>query len=212
MHLNHHLQSTFPYPKPIIPKKKTFTKTCLIVSNLKSIIAKVASLFRASPKKLTGLYRLLEELIKWRNDKLGHGALSFEIDKIFKDDLANYIKQLNQQLANYQDIWDVMLLQDANGQILQGWQTIRLRHEQQIVGQHVEENLALELSLDGEFLSLSPWLMLKRCTVCQKQDVFFFDSRSARGKNKDRFEISFLDYLAGHKMSRPGHLEPQLAQ
>jgi len=39
--------------------------------------------------------------------------------------------------------------------------------------------------------------------------MFFFDSRKT-GKG-DKHQIFFLDYLAGHKMSRPGHLEPELA-
>ncbi|KHD05057.1 hypothetical protein PN36_15130 [Candidatus Thiomargarita nelsonii] len=176
-----------------------------------SPIANVGSLFRSSPKKVTGLYDLLKKLIKWRNDKLGHGALGLEIDEDFKKDLADYVNQLNQQLAHYQDIWDGMLLQDANGQNLQGWQTIRQRHELQVPGAHVEQNVALQLNLGEKTLLLSPWLTLKRCTVCQKQDVFFFDSRRQTGKKKDRYEIYFLDYLAAHKMSRPGHLEPQLA-
>jgi hypothetical protein len=138
-----------------------------------SKVSKVAGLFRTP--KITPLYKLLDQLIIWRNDKFGHGALGLEIDKPFKDELAYYVKQLNTLLDDYQDIWDDMPLQDINGQILQGWQSIR--------HQGLEEDIALQLRLGKQqTLSLSPWITLKRCTVCHQQHVFFFQSRDLKGK------------------------------
>ncbi|MCP4702848.1 MAG: hypothetical protein GY862_39205, partial [Gammaproteobacteria bacterium] len=143
-------------------------------------LGKIACLFRNPKGKITPVYNLLKDLNEWRNNEIGHGALRLDV-KEFQPELEKHIREINAVLKEYQDMWDGTQLVTESGDALQGWQTIRHRHDMQDTAPHPEE--ALRISLQGlghrgrTALMLSPLLTLKRCTVCAKQDIFFFDSR-----------------------------------
>jgi tetratricopeptide (TPR) repeat protein len=171
----------------------------------------VAGVFRDRQGKPSRTARLLEDLIEWRNAEFGHGALKLDVDG-FRGDLEKFVQELNHALGEQVEsgIWDgveLCISGETECSIL-GWESIRKRHEESVPGPHLSEDLGVELHAHERILTLSPLLTVKRCTVCRKNDVFFFDSRRVASKG-DHFY--FLDYLAGHRMSRPGHHELSLA-
>lgn len=175
------------------------------------LLPRLAGLFRGGKGKPTKAYNLLLALNNWRNEQIAHGALRLDVEG-FLNDLGIYLKELNTILRaqHKEGFWSGVALHVAGepGDPLKGWRSIRERHSMEVPGPHTLEDVNLELHADGRILGLSPLLMVKRCSVCSKRDVFFFDSRKASGRSD---QYHFLDYLAGHGMSRPGHLEPQLA-
>lgn len=97
--------------------------------------------------------------------------------------------------------------QDAESPPLIGWRTIRHRHLGADAAHHVETEAPLFLDAAGRTLRLAPLLALRRCTVCGKQDVFFYDSRSDHEAGSG---FVFIDYLTGHRMAAPRHQVPDL--
>ena len=173
------------------------------------LMTRLAGWLRTPKGDATEVNKLLGKLNKWRNEEIGHGALKLRLSE-FTGELGSHTQKLNHVLENTKELWNGVVFQTERGEAIpKGWQGIRERHEGQEAKPHPEERLSLILTHDGRSLSLSPYMMLRRCTVCRKQDIFLFDSRKSKGKKVDLY---FLDYLAGHKMGRPGHLEPELAE
>ncbi len=177
------------------------------------VLPEVARVFRKSASRTTPAYRALKELIPLRNQTIGHGAFNPDM-AAYRRDLSTWVPRVNDEvLAAIQEagVWEGVSLRvhEEPDTVLIGAGSIRERHDLQEPGPHLPVDREVELVRDDRALSLSPLLAVKCCTVCRKADVFFFDSRQS-GEARERF--FFLDYLAGHKMSRPGHLEPGLAK
>ncbi|OUD13060.1 hypothetical protein [Thioflexithrix psekupsensis] len=178
-------------------------------------IASLAQWFRQLPNnsqvkagRETTLQKLLKDLIQWRNETVGHGALRLHVEDYFPE-LKNHIIHLNDALKNLPTIWQTAQLYSFTSEILHGAACLQTRHADQDDHPHQDETLDLFWQLaTGEKLLLSPLLALRRCTVCGKQDVFFFDGRDGK---ENKYKLAFLDYFAGHKMMRAGHYAPELA-
>ena len=175
------------------------------------LLPEVAGLFRQACTKQapTTLSDFLKELTEWRNEELGHGAFRLDIDS-FRLDLQRLISTLNELLADASvaGVWNAIHFSvgSAPGEILRGHRSIRDRHERDDVQPHEMSIEPLFVVRDDRALDLSPYLSVRRCTVCHRQDVFFFNSLKTNSSNR----YFFLDYLAGHQMSRPGHQEELL--
>ena len=177
------------------------------------LLPDVATLFRQPGKKprQTALAAFLREMINWRNEELGHGAFRLNTDE-FRDDLQQHIGRLNELLENddVRQVWnDAVFSIGPNGDgVLHGHQSIRERHQRQIPDDHQSVLESLLVSRGERTLDLSPYLVVRRCTVCRQQDVFLFNSVKRDRSNR----YYFLDYLNGHQISRPGHQEADLEQ
>lgn len=176
------------------------------------LVGGLARLFRTRGRgkpKQTALTQNLRESIGWRNDVLGHGALRLKVSR-YLGELEGLLLGLNCALEteSVRGVWKEARLMTSDGTTLHGWSEIRRFHESE-QDRHHELDVGLCLDWEGRQLELLPLLGLRRCRVCDKQDVFFFDHRRGEA-NKCR--LYFLDYLAGHRMQCPGHLEPELAQ
>lgn len=175
-------------------------------------LPEMAGFFRNENGSPTKLYKLLDELNQWRNEEFGHGALKLDL-KGFKQDLSRYVKRLNTvlKILDHGKSWTEvsLFITDLSQELpIRGWQTIRQRHQNCPPGHELSDDKEVELRKNnGQKLSLFPFLAVKCCTVCCKNDIFTFDSRK-RLTSSDQFH--FLDYLAGHKIKRPAHLELSL--
>jgi hypothetical protein len=168
-------------------------------------IKAIAAAFRTESGRATPLYRFLAEMIPWRNSEIGHGAFRLDVSE-FLDDLKQHIDTLHSILEPITRVWGDTLLVKADGSPMHGWQAIRSWHDGS-AGAHAEAIAPLYLQSGPDKLDLAPLIALRHCSVCGKQDVFLFDARDGRRKPG---KLYFLDYLAGHKMARPGHVEPRL--
>lgn len=167
-------------------------------------------LFVTAKDKATDWLKTLNTLVTWRNDVFEHGA--FRLNPAdFTDELRCYVGVINQALAEQATagVWDNARLRSEGPDAIEltGWQIIRHRHPSAAVT-HVEVEMPLVLDVGDRRLRLAPLLALRRCTLCSKQDVFFYDSRAGRGRESG---FIFIDYLAGHRMSAPRHRVPDLA-
>ncbi len=165
---------------------------------------------RARNPSETGVNSFLRQMVRWRNDELGHGAFRLDIPD-FLNDVESLVKTLLDHLQAAGNPWKDLVLSASGEQTpLMGWSCLRNRRE---VADPLHNFGVIDLELissqaDATRLRLSPWLRLRRCQVCGKHDSFFFDSR-VRTDNVVR--LHFLDYLSGHKMALPRHFEPELA-
>ncbi len=166
--------------------------------------------------KQTPLIKLLDELVEWRNEQLGHGAMGVDHDALW-DDLLPRIESLNLALAEAAtaDPWGEARFHLDAGETLHGHESILKRHQSD-GGQHETQMVGLRFSRrdpsgGDRSIDLSPYVAARRCSVCSKLDVFFFNSFT-RGKSDSTSRFAFLDYLAGHATSRPGFQEASLLQ
>jgi tetratricopeptide (TPR) repeat protein len=170
--------------------------------------AGLAGIFRqtSGKHKANRTYHLIREIIQWRNEELGHGALRLNVGE-FQPELESFVTRLNAVFQEHEDqgLWSGLTLRinEPEPAVLHGAASIRARHENAVPGPHITEDADVALAGRDRTLVLAPFLTVKRCRVCRKMDLFFFDSKKA-----DHFY--FLDYLAGHRMARPGHLENRL--
>ena len=145
----------------------------------------------------------LGHLVTWRNETLGHGA--FRLDPMeYLEELTVELATINRHLAAQvaQGVWADVVLRGEDEPLLVGWQAIRRWHEGPAGAAHHEREAPLWLEKAGQALRLTPLVMLRRCTVCARQDVFLYDSLSGR-QPSDGFTL--LDYLRGHRLSLPAH-------
>lgn len=174
------------------------------------VAPEIAGIFRQTKgkKRPSNAYELIREIVVWRNEELGHGAFRLQPEE-FEKDLEEFITRINEVFSEHseQGVWTngVLRLNDEASVELRGAESIRKRHEEEKLGEHDLLAVEVDLACNEKLLKLSPFLSVKRCKVCRKMDVFFFDSF----KDKQFF---FLDYLAGHRMSRPRFLEASLAE
>ncbi|MFO1419572.1 MAG: SAM domain-containing protein [Candidatus Competibacteraceae bacterium] len=149
----------------------------------------------------------LARLVNWRNDQLGHGA--FRLDPAeYLDELRDHLAAINQALAAQRDLWNgVKLRGDApHGPDLTGWRAIRHWHAGG-AGEHRNQQAPVLLERGERALHLGPLVTLRRCAVCNKQDVFLYDSLAGRSLD-DGFKL--LDYLTGHRLGLPIHRAEEL--
>lgn len=171
----------------------------------------VARLFRksAGKGKDTKLAEFLKEITGWRNRTLGHGAFRLELHE-FSSELKSHVESLNANLfiACEQNIWHSSSLVAGDGLSLIGAESIRERHKDKHT-LHQDERLLLSMKGKDGDLVLAPYLQLRRCNVCDSQDVFFFDWRRITEKEgRDRY--GFIDYLAGHGVDAKWYQERDL--
>ena len=154
--------------------------------------------------------KTLCKLVEWRNAALGHGAFRLDPQEYLAE-LEKWLGDLNRHLAEQVErgLWAGAVLRGEAGSPpdLSGWRAIRHWHEH-LAGEHTERETPLILERGGRVLRLAPLVALRRCTVCDQQDVFLYDSRGGRGLN-DGFKL--LDYLAGHGLTLPPHRAGELA-
>jgi tetratricopeptide (TPR) repeat protein len=161
----------------------------------------------------SGLYRALSEIVEFRNEAFGHGAFRTNLRE-FADDVTQLVRPLNQALRVPSAIntWSeiVLRMDGANGHELTGWQEVqKLREASSGDHQHQTRTIPLFVTKGTQELPLWPLIGFRICDRCGKFDVFFYDSRSAVS---DAADFILLDYLAGHRMKRKPHQEPDLTR
>jgi Flp pilus assembly protein TadD len=161
----------------------------------------------------TPLFKAISRILEFRNDAFGHGAFRLDLNEFVRD-VAGLLRPLNKALAEVADFWSEIVLRvdDPAGEPLRGWETIRSGAFRNVAGHDHEEHIkGLILTRSGQPpLHLWPLIGLRDCTApgCGKRDVFMYDSRSGSNEAAD---FILLDYLAGHRMRRKPHQEPELA-
>jgi len=136
---------------------------------------------------------LIEEIVnlyeenkipKWRNDKLGHGALAFDTDKTFQKDLENKLFQIKRHLENMEHIYSDMnfYLSVENREIC-------------LKGKNRARNIDfrsgdLYFEIDRDKNKLYPYVILN------DMNIYLFDSYSLKKET-----ISMLNYSDGKKYS-----------
>lgn len=159
----------------------------------------------------TPLYKAISRILEFRNDAFGHGAFRLDLNEFVRD-VAGLLRPLNKALAEVADAWAEIALtvDDPGGGALTGWEKIRALRST-ASHDHQERIKGLLLTRSGQPpLHLWPLIGLRDCTApgCGKRDVFMYDSRSGSNEAAD---FILLDYLAGHRMRRKPHQEPELA-
>lgn len=165
----------------------------------------------------TEVYMFLSDMVVWRNDEIGHGALSLDTKELWEDfDIK--LSTLHQLLSKDDPWLNVVLYgidkEDPNNSItLLGYDSIRARHQglkKQISRQHRLNELELfigYINTRDEYIrfSLSPYVQSHLCKDCGLQDIFMFDS--LKGKT-----FHHLDYLTGHRTTLELHESFRLKQ
>ena len=117
------------------------------------------------------------KITNWRNEKIGHGALSFDDDPEFVADIEGKIKAINQLLGSIKE--DLVTLQFS----LESGQSSKSLNGTDI------NNLASEGEIVSALVSLAPLIIFK------DQKVFLFDSFLTRSKVS-----MYVDYPTGKKI------------
>jgi tetratricopeptide (TPR) repeat protein len=164
------------------------------------VLPELAGLFRDSDGKVTLLAQWLSAMVRWRNEVLGHGA--------FDADDCSLIAKIETQVPSLLDAltpvmtdqpWsDTMLaVAEPANVVLRGWNSIRQYHQcTPTQARRVEPLPVLLTRRDRSPLALDPYLAVRRCLFCSRQEVFLFNSRNARKNGCDEF--FFLDYATSH--------------
>ena len=174
----------------------------------------------AKPKpKMTDALKLLDSMVSWRNDEIGHGALRLKTDDLW-DPFTEKLEKLHQVMLDSNPWQDTTLyiIDTKNTQPeakpLVGWQSIKQRHNQLTpieIDQHQTNTQDIYISYinsadpDSQTTTvpLSPYIQGHTCKDCSLQDIFIYDSH-----NQERFY--HLDYLSGHRIRLDGHQVPAL--
>jgi tetratricopeptide (TPR) repeat protein len=165
----------------------------------------IAGMFQvlASRKKdgeqQTNLFNRINRLTEWRNKNIGHGAFRLDVSDFLKD-IEEHLPKLHKALKEVSDVWGDLELRSEDGKTLTGADSIRNQHDASRNDAHAVSRLKLFLAKRGstDLFPLSPIVQLRRCSACQAQDVFLFDSRRIFRDTPGQDRYSFIDYLAGH--------------
>lgn len=167
------------------------------------LLPELADWFGAGDRNQAAWVAVLKKLVEWRNTNLGHGVFRLNPQE-YLPELIEAVGAINRQLAAQvaQGLWAEVRLCGAEAVTLTGWQAIRHWHDGPAGAAHLEQEAPLWLEKGGRTLQLAPLAMLRRCTVCARQDVFLYDSL---GGHSLRDGFTLLDYLSGHRLSLPIH-------
>ncbi|WP_251551399.1 hypothetical protein [Neobacillus muris] len=124
-----------------------------------------------------------EQIVKWRNDQLGHGALSFDADDDLRKDI---IKKLEAIKRYFEDTFE--LDQQINLYLKQGGNEYRLSGEEAM--DHIERDtsdISVRLN-DSLTVPLFPFILTS------ENSIYFFDTYFS---HKDKTMV--LDYTKGKK-------------
>ncbi|WP_230657585.1 hypothetical protein [Psychrobacter sp. I-STPA10] len=155
-------------------------------------------------------YRLLNDMVSWRNDEIGHGALRLQTQELWED-FAQRLEQLHRILID-NNPWKhtTLYTQDPDNldniiSPLIGSESIRQRHDkltpQSITAHHIsKQNLYLNFNDTKHNIDilLSPYIHIHTCRKCHLQDIFIYDSYGKQG-------FYHLDYLSGHRIRLAKH-------
>ncbi len=149
----------------------------------------------------------LADLVKWRNDQVGHGAFLLDPAE-YLTELRAHLGAINAALATQRDLWNGVVLRGdgPHGPDLIGWRAIRHWHTD-AAGAHQEQQAPVLLERGEHCLHLGPLVALRCCTVCGKQDVFQYDSLAGHSLDQG---FKLLDYLTGHRLGLPPHRAGEL--
>ena len=122
-------------------------------------------------------------IVNWRNDKIGHGALAFDADEQFQEDLADKLTVLRDHFQRCVGLYaqcTCYLLRNGQQQLLCGKAAA-----QQLCPSNED---ALVLRIGTADYPLSPFLLL------HNQGIYFFDHYQIKPQN-----AAVLNYVTGHK-------------
>ncbi|MDN3016854.1 hypothetical protein PH210_11670 [Paenibacillus sp. BSR1-1] len=124
-----------------------------------------------------------EKIVNWRNEQLGHGALSFDIDETFREDLINKLKAIK---IYFEETYE--LDQQINLYLKQGGNEYRLSGEEAMF--HIEKDTSdISVRLNDDLtVPLFPFIL------SSDNSIYFFDTHYS---NKDKTMV--LDYTKGKK-------------
>jgi hypothetical protein len=177
------------------PSFGDWVSTFFKLLNFKSISKLKVFPLISLPKEEKGYF---ENIVQWRNDVIGHGALSMVDDRAQQQEMEEKLGWLLKIIQRREQVYKGWSLCSPEKKIeFSGWKTIRALHDKESTTLHCEETAHIYIKDNNtDFnLLLSPFLRLQTCQICGYQDIFFFDQR--RGKR-----YYFLDYGYGHKNQR----------
>ncbi|WP_248885559.1 tetratricopeptide repeat protein [Acidithiobacillus acidisediminis] len=174
----------------------------------------IARLWR-SGKRQTVLGRVLEQMVRWRNETIGHGVRGSDLEPTMQG-LERFLgadgeNNLHRGLQAAGNIGEGLLLIDDRERALMGSQALHAPQQQQSVEHPLEpwQGLWLQRRSDGEKISLSPYLAVRRCEVCGRAETFHYDCLRPKKYLPD-FRV--LNYEQGHAFPVPLQVDSGLLE
>lgn len=148
----------------------TLKKTQSVHPKLRELLKKTVNMF------------FTYELVHWRNEKIGHGALAFDDDDEFKADMMRKLSMLKKYFEDTRHLTSTIYLYLKVGD-----------HLEQLSGkasllQLAELDGELLCKVDDEIIPLHPFILHRQ------QEVYFFDTYYPRKQ-----KAAILDYTQGKK-------------
>lgn len=134
-------------------------------------------------------------IVSWRNKTIGHGALGFDIDPDFQDDIQNQLTYISQHFNKFHDIYcSLQLIELIDGET----PTTNL-----LVGHtnHKLTGTSIWLEIVGKRINLAPFIRIVA------NSLYFFDSYDYSNRM-----LYILDYLLGKKTMLSNPLLAQMYQ
>lgn len=137
----------------------TLIKKCTFNQSIHILLTNIVDLYQK------------ESITSWRNEKIGHGALSFDVDRGFQVDMENKLHRISEHFQNMINIYtDISIYTMVNGCKID------------LIGNQYGENLQtvpteVYFKLPNQTpLCLTPYIIL------DQEGIFFFDSFYPRKK------------------------------
>lgn len=147
----------------------------------------VRPLYRAL-KDILGIYGS-ENVVRWRNTRIGHGAVAGDIMQ-YAQDFKRYTEAVNRHLGNCRDFYSNLKIclgeWRLEGNCLPDWQMEQASERQIPEGL---ENQSLEARYGELVFVLQPYIFVKG------QYIYFFDSM-----NSWRLVVDAMDYINGRRI------------
>ena len=149
------------------------------------------------------LQRHMNDIVSWRNEEIGHGALSMPNDVAMRRDIEEKLGWLKEVMEHCLETYSGYQLLSEN-LVFMGWQAIKSLHEDEGKIHREEVHPIFLKGNKGNRINLFPFVRLQTCSVCRYKDIFFFYSMKGRNHSV------FLDYAYGHKIKRSISMEKEL--
>jgi tetratricopeptide (TPR) repeat protein len=174
------------------------------------LFPEIANLWRTCNDKRTSLNILLSDhIVNWRNETIGHGVRGADLNPIMvglERFLGEGPKSIHAALSYFADLWEDVVLCNADGRLLMGADSILSEVPN---GHAFEQVLSVYLLRLGRKLDLRPWISARRCQVCGQFETYLYDSMQAR-RTIPNFRL--VNYDTGHRYSLRGAADPQMLQ
>ena len=160
------------------------------------------SFWRKNKKKQTNMHEIVDKVVHWRNETIGHGVRGNDVQKIL-DELKKYLgdgkESINIALKQYADFWDDILLEalltDGKKSIM-GYESVNPKLNCND-NKAVLAPISLVRKSSNDKLSLDPYFSGRCCKMCSNPNLNVFIYDSVRRK-KDLPQFKLMEYELGH--------------